>query len=82
MDLNKFAENLIAKSRNITPDLSSQKRLQVLALAAIIDDGRLREASISLEYLYKLDNFTESEKDVKVMVSSLHGLLLKNFAKT
>ena len=60
-------------------DLSNIKRLDGLRLAIMIDNGELQQAKDVLERYQRKDEFTESEKDVKLLVQSLLGILKKNF---
>ena len=60
-------------------DMSNIKRLDGLRLAIMIDNGELQQAKDVLERYQRRDEFTESEKDVKLLVQSLLGILKKNF---
>ena len=59
--------------------MSNIKRLDGLRLAIMIDNGKLKEAKDVLEMFNNGDEFAESEKDIKLLVQSLLGILKKNF---
>ena len=53
------------------------KRLEALRIAIMIDNGKIAEAHTQLESLYELDDFTEYEKDIKMLVYSMLGIIKK-----
>ncbi len=47
----------------------------------LIDDGQIDEAKYVLDNFLQENDFSENEKDIKLLMYSLSGILKKNFCK-
>jgi hypothetical protein len=61
--------------------MSAKKRLLGLEIAIMIDKGEIKSSILKLEKLHEEDDFTENEKDVKILITSLLGILKKSLGK-
>mmetsp|Transcript_26475 Transcript_26475/g.40420 ORF Transcript_26475/g.40420 Transcript_26475/m.40420 type:complete len:94 (+) Transcript_26475:1011-1292(+) len=61
---------------------SNLKRLESLKLAIMIDNGRISEAKSTLEKLYAKNEYTDREKEARMLNTSLLGILKKQLGKT
>ena len=75
-------EFLKANSRNPAEVMSSAKRLDLLKIACMIDNGETKEARELLARLHEADMFLESEQDVKLLTYTFYGLPLKKQSKS
>jgi hypothetical protein len=81
-DFDEYQQQLNFSEQAQITSLENRNRLLALHLAMMIDSGQITEAMAILENKCGEDTFSEAEKDVKLLMFSLKGILKSNFGKT
>lgn len=74
--------NMCSDNQNTSNILSSLKRLEGLRAAIMIDHGKLQDAKEMLSSLSSVNDYKPNEKDTKLLITSLLGILKRNYGST
>jgi len=73
---------LLSDNKNTSDVLSSLKRLEGLRAAIMIDHGKIQDAKEMLSSLRSKNDYKLNEKDTKLLITSLLGILKRNYGST
>ena len=74
--------NILSDNQSTSDVLSSLKRLEGLRAAIMIDHGKIEDAKEMLSSLANKNDYKLKEKDTKLLITSLLGILKRNFGST